>query len=175
MIGVGFGVSRWAADRRVRVGAPILGLSVAIGLHLLNDFFRDVAVGDRAWLVIIAFVGTWAGILAILAIAFLAIRREQETIRAQLTAEVEQGTFTPNEYFYLSTPSRRAYMLLRDARRGPVALVRAAQLQNLAAQLAFRRRELALVNGDPEADATVIDLRQRIAALRPKRQPRDNR
>ncbi|HJW84672.1 MAG TPA: PrsW family intramembrane metalloprotease, partial [Anaerolineae bacterium] len=170
--GVGFGVSRWAADRRVRIGAPIAGLAFAISLHLFTDFWRDLAVGDRTWLVIVPFLATWAGILAILAIAFLALRREQETIRAHLRAEVERGTFTPNESFYLATPSRRAFMLLSEVRRGPVALARAVKLLDLATHLAFRRRELALINGDPDADAPVIDLRRRIAEIRPKLQPR---
>jgi hypothetical protein len=53
--------------------------------------------------------------------------------------------------------------------------VRAVQLQNLATQLAFRRRELALLRRDPDSDAVAADLRQRIAALRPKRPVHDNR
>ncbi len=173
VIGVGFGVSRWTADRRRQAWAPILALIVAIVLHLFTDFFRALAVGDRRGLEIIPFLATWAGILAVVAIAFLSIRKEQEIIRSHLKAEVDQHTFTPHEFLALSTPARRAQMLLRDIRRGPVALARAAKLQDLAARLAFRRRELAALGQDPDGDAVVADLRQRIAALRPERRPRD--
>ncbi len=175
VIGIGFGVSRWAKDPPVRKMAPFLGLAAAIVLHLFTDFFRGLAVGDQRALVIIPFLATWAGILAVVAIAVLSIRKEQETIQMQLKAEVERRTFTPNEYFYLSSPARRAQTLFYAARRGPAEVARVIQLQDLARQLAFRRRELALIGRDPEADAVAADLRQRIAVLRPKRPPRDNR
>ncbi|MGH6960970.1 MAG: PrsW family intramembrane metalloprotease, partial [Dongiaceae bacterium] len=126
VIGVGFGISRWTADRRLQTWAPILALIVAIVLHLFTDFFRDLAVGGQQWLAIIPFLATWAGIIAVVAIAFLSIRKEQEIIRSHLKAEVDQRTFTPREFFDLSTPARRAQMLLQDIRRGPVALARAA-------------------------------------------------
>jgi RsiW-degrading membrane proteinase PrsW (M82 family) len=175
VIGVGFGVSRWAADPPLRQTAPFLGLALAVVLHLFTDFWRDLAVGDQRWLVVVPFLATWAGIVGVIAIAILSIRKEQETIRRHLQAEVDRRTFTPNEFFYLSTPRRRAQMILRDTRRGPAEIVRAIQLQNLATQLAFRRRELALMNRDPDSDAVAADLRQRIAALRPKRPVHDNR
>jgi RsiW-degrading membrane proteinase PrsW (M82 family) len=175
VIGVGFGVSRWALDRRWRIAAPLIALAVAIGLHVITDFLRDLAVGDQAWLVVIPVLATWAGILAVLAIAYLSARREQETIRGYLKDEFERGTFTPNESFYLATPARRAQMLLRDVRRGPAALVRAVRLQNLASHLAFRRRELAQMGQELDADPLIVDLRRRIAALRPARAPHDNR
>jgi len=175
IVGVGFGVSRWARDRRLRAWAPFLGWIVAVVLHLLTDYWRDLAVGGQQALVIIPFLATWAGILAIIALAVLSVRREQETIRAHLQAEVDRRTLTPNEFFYLSTPRRRAQMMLRDAQRGPAALARAVQLQALAAQLAFRRREMTMLGRDTDSDSVLADLRQRIAALRPQPQRRDNR
>jgi len=175
VIGIGFGVSRWAADPPLRKTAPFLGLSAAILLHLFNDFWRGLAVGAQSGLVAIPFLATWVGIVAVVAIAILSIRKEQATIRTQLKDEIERGTFTPNEYFYLSTPRRRSQQLFNAARRGPADLARSIRLQNLAAQLAFRRQELALAGQDPEADADVRDLRQRIAALQPVRRARDHR
>jgi len=166
VIGIGFGVSRWAADRRTRRFAPWIGLAIAIGLHLLNDFFRDAAVGDRAGLVIVPLAGTWAGIVAVIGIAILSVRREQATIRAHLKAEVEVGTFAQAEYQYLSTPAGRSKMVIVAARRGPAEAARAIRLQTLATRLAYRRRELAILNQDPRADHVAARLRQRIVAVR---------
>jgi RsiW-degrading membrane proteinase PrsW (M82 family) len=175
VIGVGFGISRWTADRRQRRFAPLVALAMAIVLHLFTEFWRDLAVGDRRGLVIIPFLATWAGVLAIVAIAFLSIRRETETIRTHLKAEVERGTLTPNEFFYLSTPARRSQHTLNALRHGPAEARRVSRLHDLALQLAFRRRELALIGHDPGPDAVAAGLRQRIAALRPPPRPRDNR
>jgi RsiW-degrading membrane proteinase PrsW (M82 family) len=173
IVGVGFGVSRWATDWR-RIGAPLIALAAAVGLHLLTDFFRGLAIGGRQWLVVVPMLATWIGIVAILAIAYLSNRKQRDTIRAYLQDEVDRRTITPNEYSYLSAPARRSRLLL-NARGGPSAVVRAILLQELAVRLAFRRRELALVGHDPDADATVVDLRQRIAGLRLPPQARDNR
>ena len=175
VIGIGFGVSRWSPHRRVRRFAPWIALAVAIGLHLFNDALRAAAVGDRAGLVAVPLVGTWAGIVAVVGIAGLSIRREQETIRTHLKAEVELGALTPHEYFYLSTPRRRSQWVLNATRGGPASISRAIQLQDLATRLAFRRRELSLLGRDPRSDHVAARLRQRIAALRPKRAARESR
>ena len=174
-IGIGFGVSRWAKDRRLRVAAPFIGLAAAIGLHLFNDYWRDLAVGDRSGLVIIPILATWAGIVAVVAIAVLSLRRDQAIIRAYLKAELDLRTLTPNEFFYLSTPRNRSRFLLNAARRGPAELARALQLRETITQLAYRRRELELLGRDAASDAVAAGLRQRIARLRPRRLPRDNR
>ena len=166
VIGIGFGVSRWSADRRVRVGAPIAALAVAVILHLFTDFWRDLAVSGQTWLVIIPFLATWAGILGIVIVAFVSIRREQAILRAYLKAEVDRGTLTPEDYADLSTPSRRAVTVLRSTRRGPIEWMRAVSLQNLATQLAFRLREAATFGHDPDSDGAILGLRQRIAALK---------
>jgi RsiW-degrading membrane proteinase PrsW (M82 family) len=175
VIGIGFGVSRWAKDRRLRVGAPFIGLAVAIGLHLFNDYWRDLAVGERSWLAIIPFIATWAGIVAVVAIALLSLRRDQGIIRAYLKAEFDLRTLTPNEYFYLSTPRNRSRLLLNAARRGPAELARALQMRETITQLAYRRRELEMLGRDAASDAVAAGLRQRIAGLRPKPSRRENR
>jgi len=43
------------------------------------------------------------------------------------------------------------------------------------AQLAYRRRELEMLGRDAASDAVAASLRQRVARLRPRRLPRDNR
>ncbi|HET7089556.1 MAG TPA: PrsW family glutamic-type intramembrane protease, partial [Anaerolineae bacterium] len=174
-IGIGFGVSRWAKDRRLRIAAPFIALAAAIGLHLFNDYWRDLAVGDRSGLVIIPILATWAGIVAVVAIAVLSLRRDQEIIRAHLKAELDLRTLTPNEFFYLSTPRNRSRFLLQAARRGPAELARALQMRETITQLAYRRRELGLLGRDAATDAVAASLRQRVARLRPKPRPRENR
>ena len=65
--------------------------------------------------------------------------------------------------------------LLNAARRGPAELARAIQSQELVTQLAYRRRELEMLGRDAASDAVAASLRQRVARLRPRRLPRDNR
>jgi len=136
---------------------------------------RGLAVGGQPALVIIPFFFTWGGIFAIAAIIVLSIRKEQQTLQQQLQIERDLRTLTPNEYFQLSTNARQSKALAGAFRQGVAEFARTLRLQELARQLAYRRRELQKQNIDPAHDAVIADLRQRIAALRPTSHQHDNR
>lgn len=175
VIGIGFGVAQATKDKAVIVIAPLIALIVAIILHIANDALRSLAVGGQPALVIIPFFFTWGGIFAIVAIVLLSIRKEQQTLQQQLEIERDLRTLTPNEYFQLSTNARQSKALARAFRQGVAEFARTLRLQELARQLAYRRRELQKQNIDPAHDAVIADLRQRIAALRPTSHQHDNR
>jgi RsiW-degrading membrane proteinase PrsW (M82 family) len=175
VIGLGFGVAQSSRDKAQAIIAPLIALVVAILLHIANDALRDLAVGGQPALVVIPFLATWGGIVAVIAIVFLSIRKDQQTLQQQLEIERDLRTLTPNEYFYLSTPVRQSQALARALRSGVKEFARTLRLVELARQLAFRRRELNQRHIDPAHDAVVAGLRQRIAAERPARPKRDNR
>ena len=89
---------------------------------------------------ITSFVLTAPGLLALIATAVLAWRREAAVIREHLRDEVERGTLTADEYDRLPSQRRRTgleFQALR--RRGPRAFFAQRDFHQAATELAFRK------------------------------------
>ena len=87
---------------------------------------------------------TAPGMLALLAIAFIAMRRERAVIRDHLIEEVERGVVTPEEYERLPSWRRRVGAELGALRRrGLNGYFSQRYLHQAATELAFRKWHLS--------------------------------
>jgi RsiW-degrading membrane proteinase PrsW (M82 family) len=106
-----FGASLgWALYHRGgwgRVGVPVLGLTLAIALHLLHN---ALAAGqwNSAWGLPLALVADWSGLALIAALVLLAWANERRWLVDGLRDEVRLGTITEGEYHRVVSHRRRA-------------------------------------------------------------------
>lgn len=130
----GIGLGLLAAGRtRLRKGAPVLGLLLAIALHALWNGSTELGAGA----VLLMFFGFMVPLfLGFVVLCRKEARREQRLIRQQLAAEVRAGLLTEADVLVFSDVRARR-QLLKAARRvhpqaGAAAHELAADLLELA-------------------------------------------
>ncbi len=162
--GIGLGVMRYWKHPTAKAAAALLGLGAAILSHTLHNAF---AASD---LCLVSLVLDWAGVLVVLGIILLAWQREQAWMRTHLAEEVERGLLTQDELDLVTSRGRRYRELVRALGRGG-NLKRARLWQdfaNTAAELAFKKHQLAVMGEERNNSAYIAHLRERLQALRAK-------
>ncbi len=162
MFGLGLAVARYATSRTIRMLAPMGGLLLAIFIHMLHNALSSM--GNL--LCLGSLIVAWGGMLGWLVLAWWALREESRLIREELVDEVESGLLTPRQLE--AAASYRARMqarnrLIRIKQRDRAKVLE--QIWLLAAELAFKKRQLRLL-GNEDGNAEIIAmLRQQIAGL----------
>lgn len=162
--GVGLGYARYARRHLARRIAPVLGLGAAIALHMVHNFF--VSFPDAALLCFVSLFSDWLGVLVWLVLMLLATNQEKRWIQEELVEEVSSNLL-PREHA-LAAASYRAR--LRDRLRavqeqGFGRASRLYRLHNTAAELALKKRQLALHGDERGNTADIARLRQRISQM----------
>jgi hypothetical protein len=139
----------------VKIGAPLLGLAVAIFTHSLHNSLLTFISGLAG--LAMAMLVAWTGWLLMFVFIVYLIYREKTWLAEYLREEVELMTITPEQYrsacsFFGQTQAR--FSALSSGRYG--ATVRFFQL---CAELSHKKRQMAIM-GDEEGN------RQRIEKLR---------
>lgn len=155
MFGIGLGLAVSSAKRGVRVIAPFVGLTAAIGLHGLWDY---TLLSLRTPTVLFWFIGVAVLLFFVMSVVVGQIRRrELRSIGGHLQGYANQGWFAQSELYSLSTFKGR-----RQARRWAASISGAhgkramVDLQHAATKLGLLHRKLAA--GRTVAD---FDVRQR--------------
>lgn len=153
--GIGLAVSRLSPNTLVKIGAPLLGLSVAIFTHSLHNSLLTFISGFAG--LAAAMLVAWSGWLAMFIFILYLIYREKAWLAEYLREEVELMTITPEQYrsacsFFGQTQARFSAL----SRGRYWATIRFYQL---CAELSHKKRQLAAM-GDEEGN------RQRIEKLR---------
>jgi RsiW-degrading membrane proteinase PrsW (M82 family) len=164
--GAGLGYARMIASRIGRVGIPLLGLGAAIGLHALHNLGASLAsVAIGAFL--ISFFNGFGGVVLVSLMIAAGLRRQGHWVRAELADEVG-NLLTQTDYAGLPSMSGRRAMLA-EARLagGPEAMSRTRRFQELATELAFRKRRLRQRPGDAALAAQIAGLKEKISVLHP--------
>lgn len=160
--GVALGVMRYWKRRLAKVFVALLGVSLATLAHALHN------VLTAADLCLLSFVVDWAGVLVIFEIIFLSWQRERAWMRAHLAEEVEAGLLTPRELEIIAYRGKRYREAVRTFAKNrkwhQVRLWNA--LANTAAELAFKKHQLAVMGEERGNSAHIARLRERLAALR---------
>lgn len=163
MFGLGLGLARYAGRPAVRLLAPLGGLTLAIVLHAIHNFF--VSTGTSLFLVSIG--SDWFGVLLWLALVYLAGRQEAEWIEMELADEVRDGLLTPQQALAAARyRSRIAARVAALQEHGFGYAHRLGRLYALAAELAFRKRQLRIDGNRYDNVVIVRRLRDEIRALR---------
>lgn len=136
MTGIGLGIARETLHKPLKMVAPVLGLSLAMGLHAmwnLSASFGAAFIG--AYLLIM--VPTFATVVGMVVYAQ---SRERKIIRANLVPYVQSGHLSQAELDALCTFGWRLKTLSSAMSRGGMAGVRReARFQQAASELAFHR------------------------------------
>lgn len=166
MFGLGLGIARYAGPSfggLVRWGAPVAGLALGIFLHAVHNFF--VSSGNA--LILVSLTSDWLGIVVWLLLVYVAGRQEARWIRKELVAEVQDGLLTAEQARaagrYRSRIAARA-AALQEHGVGHAHLL--GRLYALAAELAFRKRQLQIEGNKYGTVRTITRLRDDIRELR---------
>ncbi len=160
--GIGVGLAVRTTNPLGRVGLPLAGLFVAMGLHALWNALALSASFLLGYAVIQVPI-----FAAFVAFAVLARRREERLIARHLQTYVASGWLTPAELTMLSTSSSR-----RQARdwagrtAGPVGTRAMRDFQALGSELAFLRERMHHHAAPADAQETELDLLRTMWQLR---------
>ena len=175
MTGAGFGLMRELHGRRGRWFAPVIGLALAIGLHMawnaaaLTLGARLAGRGAGLALALEAVVVGGAGLAFFAGAWVLAQPHERRVLVAYLAEEVDRGFVAPDELRSFDRVLGRQRWELEGLRRGGLAAWRARRaLRRAQVELGFRKWHLA--QGDrvrgQRVDAYVLSARTRIRDAR---------
>ncbi len=163
-LGAGLGYARYAQNATLRRIAPPLGLLAAIGLHMTHNFF--VSLPEASLLCFVSLLADWLGVIVWLVLVVIATRQEKQWITEELRDEVADGVLAATHA--RAAARYRTRLTDRWAALQEHGIGRAhhlGRLHALAAELAFKKRQLRL-HGDEQGNAAdVTRLRREVSAL----------
>ncbi|MEV4311080.1 PrsW family intramembrane metalloprotease [Actinocrispum sp. NPDC049592] len=136
MTGIGLGISSQARTRAGRIGAPLGGYLLAVGLHALWNAAATLGSGTtflNVYFLIMVPLFVAAGVLV-----NWARKREQKIVAAALPRLVEEGLVAPSEVELLSSLKRRKEWRVKARRQfGAGAGAAVGEYQVAVTELAF--------------------------------------
>ncbi|CAN5626303.1 PrsW family intramembrane metalloprotease [soil metagenome] len=142
MTGIGLGLARQSHNIFAKLVIPVLGLLTAISMHAIWNG-SVVVFGGLGFL--FAYLGIMVpAFVIILAVIFLALRREGQVVKKFLHPDLHGGRLTKQEYDRLCTIRGRMGASFNAFSRGGVGSWRVSRQANqLASELAFHRSRVA--------------------------------
>lgn len=159
--GIGLATARLNRSPLVKVGAPALGLFLAISAHALHNTLSSFfsGVGGMAFTTIV----DWVGWLLMLLFIIIISRIERNDLQHYLQAEVALGTLTPEQYqtaiSAVKVSQAKAKVLFTGQHRAT------SQLYRTAGRLAIKKKLLAKLGDDDDTAAQITQLRAQTQAL----------
>jgi RsiW-degrading membrane proteinase PrsW (M82 family) len=142
MTGIGLGLSRTSRNTFVKIAAPIVGLGLAMLMHLTWN--GSATFGGTLGFFITYFVVMVPVFLVALVAIFFALRREGQIVREFLLVDCNSGLFSQEEYDRLCSVRGRMGSSFRALTKGGVAAWRTRmQWHQTASELAFHRSRTA--------------------------------
>jgi RsiW-degrading membrane proteinase PrsW (M82 family) len=167
--GAAIGYARLARDRRQQVLVPLAGWSLAVLFHSLHNIGTAMVQEGICLPLGVSLIINWGGLLLLLLVAALALRRECDWIEVGLVEEVDRGALTPAEYDLLRSSDQRLWVQWQAYRQGGRRASRAVgRYFQTATELAFEKRHLR-VDGERGGDTTEVERLQQELAVRRSR------
>jgi RsiW-degrading membrane proteinase PrsW (M82 family) len=142
MTGIGLGLARQSSNTFVKLTLPVLGLLTAISMHAIWNG-SVVLFGGPGFLLAYLVIMVPAFVI-ILAVIFVALRKEGQVVKEFLHPDFKGGRLTQQEYERLCTIRGRMGASFNAFSRGGVGNWRASRQANqLASELAFHRSRVA--------------------------------
>jgi protease PrsW len=165
MFGIGLGLGVASAKRAVRIIAPVVGLAVAMALHMTWDY---VLFSSPAPSVLLGFLGISAMLFfAMIVVVSRIRRRELRSIGVHLQGYADQGWLAQTELPALSTfrarRHARHWAAAVGGKQGRRAMV---DLQHSATKLGLLHRKLAAGRTVPDFATRQRDLLVKLAGAR---------
>lgn len=166
-IGATLGYARLAHTPEERMIVPVAGWALAILLHGAHNAGATLAEYTSGLSLGFSLVLDWGGVFVLLAVAYLALRRESRWIERGLAEEVRRGGLTSQEFELLRSVGKRLHTQWRARRRGGRLAHRAVgRYYQCATELAFKKQHLRSLGDEGGNLAEVQRLREQLATHR---------
>lgn len=167
ILGAAVGYARWCPGWGRRLLVPLAGWALAVSFHAIHN--AGAALADQTLFLSLGFsiVVDWGGVLLLILVAALVLRRESNWIEQGLVEEVRRGNISRQELALLRSASGRLRVRWLAWRRGGRAAYRAVGgYYQCATELAFKIQQLRS-HGDERGSLAQIDhLRQQLGIER---------
>ncbi len=166
LTGIGFALARLSRSWPIKLGAPVMGLFLAISAHAVHNGGMTLAQNSCLW-PLFSLMSDWGGVLVVFAIILLATFQERRWLIKYLPGEVQLGTLSEAECrivcSYLERVAERTDALFSgDFGRWR----RLGKFYQTATELAFKKHQLATLGDERGNQASIERLRQQLVAMR---------
>jgi RsiW-degrading membrane proteinase PrsW (M82 family) len=167
LVGAAVGVARLASTWTRRIVIPVAGWALAVWLHGLHNAAVTLVEQTLGISLFVSLILTWGGLLLLLIIAMLVLRRESLWIERGLIEEVRRGALSPQEFDLLRSAGKRLRVRWQAlGRGGRPAYHSVGRYYQCATELAFRKAHLRALGDERGTLADVDKLRQKLAMCR---------
>jgi RsiW-degrading membrane proteinase PrsW (M82 family) len=172
LIGATVGYARLSRAWGPRLLAPLAGWSLAVVLHGTHNAGATLVEQTACLSLGVSLVVDWGGVLLLLAIAWLTLRREGQWIERGLVEEVRRGALSPQEFDLLRSAHRRFLVRWQArSRGGRTASTTVGRYFQAATELAFQKQHLRSLGDEGGTVAQIERLRQEMATYRAQAWP----
>jgi RsiW-degrading membrane proteinase PrsW (M82 family) len=165
--GAAVGYARLSRDWGRRLLVPMGGWMLAVLLHGIHNAGATLVEQTFCLSLGISLIVDWGGLVLLLLVAYLVLRKESRWIERGLVEEVRRGMLSPQEFDLLRSAGRR--MRARWHARslgGRVAYHAVGRYYQCATELAFKKQHLRSMGDESGNLAEIQRLRQMLAASR---------
>jgi RsiW-degrading membrane proteinase PrsW (M82 family) len=170
--GVAVAYARLSPDWGRRLMFPVVGWSAAVIFHGIHNAGATLAEQTLCLSLGFSLVVDWGGVLILLVVAALALRKESSWIRQGLAEEVRRGALSPQEFELLRSAGRRVGVRWQAWSRGGWEAYRAVgRYFESANALAVKTQYPGSRGDEGRHSADVHRLRRELAAHRVRAWP----
>ena len=165
--GAAVGYARLSRDWGRRLLMPVSGWAAAISLHGIHNAGATLVEQTLCLSLGLSLVVDWGGVLLLLVVAMLVLRKESRWIQQELAEEVRRGALSPREFELLRSAGQRLRVRWRaQGRSGRKAYRAVGRYFQCATELAFKKQHLRSLGNEGNNLAEVQRLRQELAVCR---------
>lgn len=162
LIGAAIGHARLTPQGNRRILMPIAGWSLAVLFHGIHNAGATLVEQTLCLSLGLSLAADWGGLLLLLAVALLVLRRESQWIELGLEPEVRRGALSPEEFDLLRSAGRRMRLRWRAWTQGGRTAYRAVgDYYQVATELSFKRRHLQMF-GEEGGNSVEIERLQEV-------------
>lgn len=167
IIGAAIGYARLSRRWRQKLLVPVVGWAVAVLAHGIHNAGAALVEETLCLSLVVSLAVDWGGVLLLLTIAYLVLRKERRWLERGLVEEVRRRALSPQEFDLLRSAGQRTWVRWRAWNRGGRLAYRAVgRYYQVATELAFKKQHLRSL-GDESGNLDEIQrLRQALAASR---------
>lgn len=149
-----------------RLFIPLLGIMGAILLHSIHNFAAELAAVFCFSLVFVL-LSDWGGLLVVLVVAIMSLRREAQWIRNELAEEVGYGIISPEDLYNAASWRRRYSMNFNEmGKRGLGGFFKRRKYYQLLTELSYKKHQYRTLGNEANNLNEIQALRREIANMR---------
>ena len=165
--GAAIGYARLARSRVRRILVPFCGWAAAVVAHGIHNAGAMLVEQTSCLSLGVSLVVDWGGLLLLLIVAALVLRKESQWIERGLQEEVRRGVLSPEEFDLLRSAGQRMWARWHAWGQGGRAAYRdVGRYYQTATELAFTKQHLRSLGNEDGNLAEIESLRQSLAARR---------